>query len=130
MRRGYEDPPTFLIRHQGEPALALGVVMQEGWNGLDLGKALEAEAQDDSRVLPLGVTLSKITDQAVNIPEAVDEFMLKFFVALGVVLVVSLLSLGWRVGIVVAAAVPLTLAAVFVIMLNTGRVFDRSRSAR
>jgi multidrug efflux pump subunit AcrB len=45
--------------------------------------------------------------------------------ALGVVLLVSLLSLGWRVGIVVAAAVPLTLAAVFVIMLETGRFFDR-----
>ena len=40
-------------------------------------------------------------------------------------MVVSLISLGWRVGIVVAAAVPLTLAAVFVIMLETGRVFDR-----
>ena len=40
-------------------------------------------------------------------------------------MLVSLLSLGWRVGIVVAAAVPLTLAAVFVIMLDTGRVFDR-----
>ena len=69
--------------------------------------------------------MTKITDQAVNITEAVDEFMLKFFVALGVVMLVSLLSLGWRVGIVVAAAVPLTLAAVFVIMLVTGRVFDR-----
>src|SRR6266536_1615635 len=51
--------------------------------------------------------------------------MLKFFVALGVVLLVSMVSLGWRVGIVVAAAVPLTLAIVFVIMLNTDRVFDR-----
>ncbi|MGH6799258.1 MAG: efflux RND transporter permease subunit, partial [Roseiarcus sp.] len=125
VRRGYEDPATFLIRHDGEPALALGVVMQDGWNGLDLGKALEAETKAISAGLPLGVTLSKITDQAVNIAEAVDEFMLKFFVALGVVLVVSLASLGWRVGIVVAAAVPLTLAVVFVIMLNTGRVFDR-----
>ena len=99
--------------------------MQEGWNGLDLGKALETEAKTISGGLPLGITLSKVTDQAVNITEAVDEFMLKFFVALGVVMVVSLLSLGWRVGIVVAAAVPLTLAAVFVIMLDTGRVFDR-----
>jgi multidrug efflux pump subunit AcrB len=125
VRRGYEDPPTFLIRHQGEPALVLGVVMQEGWNGLDLGKALEAETKTISDGLPLGVSLSKVTDQAVNITEAVDEFMIKFFVALGVVLVVSLLSLGWRVGIVVAAAVPLTLAAVFVIMLDTGRAFDR-----
>src|SRR5258708_10571627 len=51
--------------------------------------------------------------------------MLKFFVALSVVMVVSLLSLGWRVGIVAAAAVPLTLATVLVIMLFTGRVFDR-----
>ena len=71
------------------------------------------------------MTLDKVTDQAVNIAEAVDEFMMKFAMALGVVLLVSLLSLGWRVGIVVAAAVPLTLAVVFLIMLETGRFFDR-----
>ena len=125
VRRGYEDPATQLIRHDGEPALLLSVVMQTGWNGLDLGRALEAEAKRIAGNLPAGVTFSKVTDQAVNIRESVDEFMLKFFVALGVVMAVSLLSLGWRVGIVVAAAVPLTLAAVFVIMLATGRVFDR-----
>ena len=51
--------------------------------------------------------------------------MLKFFVALGVVMLVSLLALGFRVGLVVAAAVPLTLAVVFVVMMMTGREFDR-----
>ncbi|MBS7541201.1 efflux RND transporter permease subunit [Ancylobacter lacus] len=125
VERGYEDPPTFLIRNQQEPALALSVVMRTGWNGLDLGRALEAETGRIVGTLPLGITLTKITDQAVNITESVNEFMLKFFMALGVVLFVSLVSLGWRVGIVVAAAVPLTLAAVFVIMLETGRFFDR-----
>src|SRR5882762_9374894 len=55
----------------------------------------------------------------------VDEFMVKFFVALGVVMLVCFLSMGWRVGIVVAAAVPLTLAAVFVVMAATGKDFDR-----
>ncbi|MDE1145855.1 MAG: efflux RND transporter permease subunit [Azospirillaceae bacterium] len=125
VKRGYEDPATFLIRNNGDPALALGVVMQEGWNGLDLGTALDAEEQKIAADLPLGLTMSKVSDQGVNIHESVDEFMLKFFVALGVVMVVSLASLGWRVGIVVAAAVPLTLAAVFVIMMVTGRAFDR-----
>jgi multidrug efflux pump subunit AcrB len=125
VERGYEDPPTFLIRHNGEPSLVLGVIMQDGWNGLDLGKALDAQEKKIAGELPLGVTFNKISDQAVNIHEAVGEFMLKFFVALGVVMVVSLVSLGWRVGIVVAAAVPLTLATLFVIMLMTGRVFDR-----
>ncbi|HMA00649.1 MAG TPA: efflux RND transporter permease subunit [Steroidobacteraceae bacterium] len=125
VKRGYEDPPAFLIRHAGEPSLVLGVVMQDGWNGLDLGRALDAEEKKIARELPAGVLFTKVVDQAVNIREAVDEFMLKFFVALGVIMIVSLISLGWRVGIVVAAAVPLTLAAVFVVMLITGRVFDR-----
>lgn len=125
VRRGYEDPPTFLIRNQDEPALVLGVVMKDRYNGLELGKALEQEATRISASLPLGLSFTKITDQAVNIAEAYDEFMLKFFVALAVVIAVSLASLGFRVGIVVAAAVPLTLAAVFVIMLVTGRDFDR-----
>jgi multidrug efflux pump subunit AcrB len=125
VRRGYEDPATFLIRHDGEPAMALGVVMKEGWNALDLGKALDAEERKIAAELPAGLSFTKISDQAVNVTEAVDEFMIKFFVALGVIMVVSLISLGWRVGMVVAAAVPLTLAAVFVIMLVTDRVFDR-----
>ncbi|WP_426287838.1 efflux RND transporter permease subunit [Luteibacter sp. E-22] len=125
VRRGYEDPATFLIRNQGEPAIVLGVVMKDRYNGLELGKALEHEAADIARELPVGLSFTKITDQAVNIAEAYDEFMLKFFVALAVVIAVSLVSLGFRVGIVVAAAVPLTLAGVFVIMLATGRDFDR-----
>lgn len=123
--RGYEDPATFLVRNQGEPALLLGVVMADRYNGLDLGKALESKAAALTAEMPLGMSLTKVTDQAVNIKEAYDEFMLKFFVALSVVIVVSLISLGWRVGVVVAAAVPLTLAGVFVIMLATGRDFDR-----
>jgi len=125
VKRGYEDPATFLIRHDGESALVLGVVMQDGWNGLVLGKALNAEEKQIARALPAGVRFTKVVDQAVNIREAVGEFMLKFFVALAVIMIVSLISLGWRVGIVVAAAVPLTLATVFVVMLLTGRVFDR-----
>ncbi|BBB62119.1 multidrug transporter [Undibacterium sp. KW1] len=125
VERGYEDPATFQVRNNGEPALLLGIVMRDDWNGLDLGKALEAEITKINTSLPLGMSLTKVTDQSVNISSAVDEFMVKFFVALLVVLVVCFVSMGWRVGIVVAAAVPLTLAAVFVIMAATGKNFDR-----
>jgi multidrug efflux pump subunit AcrB len=125
VKRGYEDPATFLIRNNGEPTLLLGVVMREGWNGLDLGKALEVEAASINAEMPLGMSLSKVTDQSVNIHSAVGEFMVKFLVALGVVILVGFLSMGWRAGIVVAAAVPLTLAAVFIIMAATSKNFDR-----
>lgn len=123
--RGYEDPATFVIRSGGEPALLLGIVMRDGWNGLDLGKSLESEVGAINAEMPLGMSLTKVTDQAVNIASSVDEFMIKFFVALLVVMVVCFVSMGWRVGIVVAAAVPLTLAAVFLVMAATGKNFDR-----
>lgn len=125
VKRGYEDPPTYVIRNGGEPSIMLSVVMQQGFNGLELGKALEARSAAIAENLPLGITLTKVSDQAVNIQGAVGEFMLKFAMALGVVLFVSLISLGWRAGLVVALAVPLTLGVVFLIMLETGRFFDR-----
>lgn len=125
VERGYEDPPVLQIRNQHEPAFLLGVVMREGWNGLALGKALDAETTRINDGLPLGMTLTKVTDQSVNISSSVDEFMIKFFVALLVVMVVCFVSMGWRVGVVVAAAVPLTLAVVFVVMEASGINFDR-----
>ena len=125
VRRGHEDPASFMVRNGGEPALLLGVVMRDGWNGLDLGKALEREVTAIGTEMPLGMSLAKVTDQAVNIGAAVDEFMLKFLAALLVVMLVCFVSMGWRVGIVVAAAVPLTLAVVFIVMAATGKNFDR-----
>ncbi|KAB1072280.1 efflux RND transporter permease subunit [Methylobacterium planeticum] len=125
VRRGYEDPKVFEIRNDGEPALMLGLVMKPGYNGLSLGEALNAEEVRIHQDMPTGLSLAKITDQAKVIDEAIHEFMVKFFTALSVVIVVSLLTLGFRVGIVVALAVPLTLSAVFVVMMLTGRDFDR-----
>lgn len=125
VKRGYEDPATFLVRNGGEPALLLGIIMKEGWNGLDLGKALEEKVKAINAEMPLGMSLTSVTNQAVNISASVDEFMMKFFAALIVVMLVSFLSMGWRAGIVVAAAVPLTLALVFIVMAMTGKNFDR-----
>ncbi|MCJ2133057.1 efflux RND transporter permease subunit [Methylobacterium sp. J-026] len=125
VKRGYEDPKVFAIRNDGEPALMLGLVMKPGFNGLALGAALNTEEVAIHHALPTGVAFTKITDQAKVIDEAIHEFMVKFFTALSVVIVVSLVALGFRVGLVVALAVPLTLAAVFVVMMVTGRDFDR-----
>ncbi len=123
--RGFQDPPTFLVRHDGTSALIINVVRKDGWNGLTLGKSLDAAEARLQGTLPVGVSLTKISNQAAVIGDATGEFLSKFLIALAIVLGVSLFTLGWRVGIIVAAAVPLTLAIVFAIMLITGRELDR-----
>ena len=122
---GYEDPPSFLIRAQGEPALEVGVVMQKGGNILALGKALDATLADFETELPRGVTISRIADQPQVVDKAVGEFTRSFVEALAIVLAVSFLSLGWRAGFVVATSVPLVLAIVFVAMAALGLDLQR-----
>ena len=123
--RGYEDPPSFKIFHNGEETLVLGVVMKPHFDGLSLGKSLEKIEAEITATLPIGISLHKFSNQAKIIDDAVNEFMIKFFTALAVVIIVSFISLGFRVGIVVAAAVPLTLSIVFLVMLVSGFGFDR-----
>ncbi len=39
--RGYEDPPTYTVRHNGQQVLMLGIVMTDDGNIVELGKAME-----------------------------------------------------------------------------------------
>ena len=122
---GYENPPSFLIRAQGQPALEVGVVMQKGGNILALGKALAATLAEFEAELPRGVTISRIADQPQVVDRAVGEFARSFVEALAIVLAVSFLSLGWRAGFVVATSVPLVLAIVFIAMAFLGLDLQR-----
>jgi multidrug efflux pump subunit AcrB len=118
--RGFIDPPDFLVRQRGVPALAFGVVMQKGANILHLGEHIDAAMVEITQATPVGFTYERIANQPKIVEEAVGEFMRSFAEALVIVLAVSFLSLGWRTGIVVGLSVPLVLGIVFVVMQLTG----------
>jgi multidrug efflux pump len=125
VRTGYEDPPSFTIRHNGVPVLAIGVTMQANGNVLDFGRALEQRLAQVRQELPLGVEIQQYADQPRVVRESVWEFERSFLEALAIVLAVSFLFLGWRTGIVVAASVPLVLGLVAAVMYLAGWNLDR-----
>jgi multidrug efflux pump len=120
VKRGYEDPPSFLVREGGKPALGLGVSMQDGANIITLGENLKRAMNAVIAELPVGIEVTQIADQPHIVNESVSEFVKTFAEALVIVLVVSFLSLGWRTGIVVALSVPLVLAIVLLVMYAVG----------
>src|SRR6201988_205680 len=113
---GYVDPPSFVVRQEGKPAIGIGVVTAKGANILELGKNVEAATSDFMKAVPQGIEVEQIADQPKVVEHAVGEFVDSFIEALAIVLFVSFLALGWRTGIVVAASVPLVLAIVFIVM--------------
>jgi multidrug efflux pump len=119
-KRGYEDPPSFIVREDGKPALGLGVSMQDGANILTLGEDLRRTMQGVTAELPVGLEVTQIADQPRIVEQSISEFVEAFVEALGIVLLVSFLSLGWRTGVVVALSVPLVLAIVLTLMYAGG----------
>lgn len=122
---GYQDPPTFLIRHKGQQVLVIGVTISKTANLVHLGKTLDAQIQHIQETLPLGIEMEEYADQSRVVKESVWEFERSFLEALAIVLAVSFLSLGWRTGIVVACSVPLVLALVAIVMYYKGWNLDR-----
>src|SRR5215468_1299247 len=73
VKRGYEDPPSFLVRQDGKPALGLGVSMQGGANIITLGKNLKQAMTAITAELPLGVEVTQVADQPRIVDGSVDR---------------------------------------------------------
>jgi multidrug efflux pump subunit AcrB len=123
--RGYEDPPMYTVRHNGQQVLILGIVMTNDGNIIELGSAIEKAVAKIQAELPYGVELERVADQPSVVAESIWEFERSLLEALAIVLAVCLLSLGWRTGIVVGLAVPIVLGVVALVMLAMGWNLER-----
>ena len=143
IKRGYVDPPTVKVHHQGQEVIALGVSMTKGGDIIALGKSLETLTAGLEKTLPAGVRLVHMQDQSKAVATSVGEFIGVLIEAVLIVLAVSFISLGlhkhphagpgqrplWRryyidvrPGLVVGITIPLVLSLTFLGMwyLNVG----------
>ena len=90
--------------------------MRDGGDILALGANIKKLMARVTADLPVGIEPKLIADQAVTVDGAISEFMTSLLQAIGIILVVSFISLGVRPGLIIALSIPLTLAIVFPIM--------------
>jgi multidrug efflux pump subunit AcrB len=111
IKRGYDDPPSQQMRFMSKPVLGIGVTMQPGSDVIHLGKALDQATANLQKRLPAGLTLNAVTSMPHAVSHSVDDFLESVAEAVAIVLLVSLLSLGFRTGMVVVISIPFVLAA-------------------
>ncbi|PRH81396.1 efflux RND transporter permease subunit [Arenimonas caeni] len=116
VHRGFADPAAPRMRFMGENAIGIAVAMRDGGDIIRLGEVLDAEFARLQQDLPVGMTLSKVSDQPKAVRSSVAEFVRVLTEAVVIVLVVSFFSLGFRTGLVVALSIPLVLAMTFALM--------------
>ena len=103
--------------------------MAAGANVTEVGARVEQTSKRIEQDLPVGVELGRISDQAQVVGKSIHQFLEALAEAIAIVLVVSLLALGWRAGLVVALTIPMVLAATFFVMSVMGIDLKESRSA-
>jgi multidrug efflux pump subunit AcrB len=125
IHRGYIDPPEIMVRSNGERALGIGISLREGGNVLDLGDEVAAVMADLQQRYPIGVEFRLLADQPGRVHRKVSEFVGNLLQAVGIVLVVMLISLGVRTGMVVATLIPAAMLLSLIAMNVLGVGLDQ-----
>lgn len=123
VRRGYENPIPYNVEvlHRagvnGELKQArcvlLAIEMKEG-NIISQFDARVRDVLDAAKSrLPEGVEIVTLSDQPASVAHRIHHFMRCFIEAVVVVVLVALFLMDWRSALVVATAIPLTVAMTF-----------------
>ena len=120
VRRGFADPPQPVFRVDGKPAIGLAIAMREGGDVLALGDNIDKALQRITADLPLGIEPHLVANQPVDGRPCHRRVHGVAVAGGGHHPGDELPQPGVRPGLVVALAIPLTLAIVFAIMLILG----------
>lgn len=110
---------------QGRSAVALSVRKQSGANTVEVSEGLKASLERVQSLLPEGVKLELVSDNARFIKASIDG--VKFDMALGAVLAVVIVLVflrNWRSTIVSAIALPVSVIGTFAVIGALGFTFN------
>jgi len=114
--RAYEEVPSKLYYHNGQPALSIGISMAAGQNVVEVGRRLRERMQSLQEVIPVGMELQTVYDQPVEVQTSVAGFLVSVAQAVAIVIAVLLLFMGLRTGLVIGSVLLITVSGTLLIM--------------
>ena len=122
IERGYEDPPTRLLRYDGRPAVGLGISTVQGGNVVKMGDAVRHKLDELKRDQPVGIEIGEINFQPKAVIQATNSFMFNLGKAVTIVFVVLLIAMGRKAGFMIGFVLFLTIMGTFLVMYVDGNL--------
>jgi len=120
VRSGYSEPRDPMVRYQKEESIVIALSLNSSSNILDLGREVKAKIKALKEQYPIGIEFSLSFDEPLIVDEIIDNFMTSLLLAIGIVIGVMFLTLGWRVGFVVATLIPSSMLTALFFMDQLG----------
>ncbi|UCF03571.1 MAG: efflux RND transporter permease subunit [Deltaproteobacteria bacterium] len=125
VKAGYLEPPRWLMRLDGMPALAIQIAAHDDVNVVEVGKRLEKRIEEILPFIPVGLEITRIAWQSTLVTEAINGFFLNLLGSVVIVLVVLTIPMGWRMGVIIGTGLVLTILGTFMGMAILGYPFQR-----
>lgn len=106
--REYPEPES-VITNNGKKCLLLSVEMKKGMDIVQMGEAVKAELDGFQKTLPQEVGIYRITDQSKVVSDSIASFLKELLIAIAAVVIVVMLLLPFKVALVAASTIPITI---------------------
>ena len=120
-------PASGQVNRNGEmPSVTIAIAKKAGTNAVVVAHAvLDKLAQLQRQAIPQGITVAVTRDDGAKANDAVNTLMEHLGIAIGSVILIMVVFLGWREAAIVTLTVPLILFVVLTVGLIAGQTINR-----
>ncbi|HCH2707238.1 TPA: multidrug efflux RND transporter permease subunit VmeV [Vibrio parahaemolyticus] len=114
--RTIQEKPGNMILFNGKKAINIGISFASGVNVVEVGERLNAELSSLESIKPAGLDMSYFYNQAQEVDDSVQAFVISLAEAVAIVIIVLLFTMGLRSGVIIGVVLLLTVFGTFILM--------------
>ena len=125
----YQDPPSVLMRVNGNNAVGIGVSTEDGYDVVKVGKEVQKRLDNILNSMPQGVSLIPLYSEDIIAEEANVGFLLNLVESIVIVALIILLVMGLRAGAVISSSLIFSIGGTLLLMELFGGSLNRTSLA-
>lgn len=129
VERRYHKPERYIVRHNLNEAIAIAIATDPEEDVVAVGNIVQERLRELEHRLPAGMQIATIYPENIIAREATNDFLINLAESLAIVILLIIITMGWRSGVIVGSSLMLSIGATLLVMLALGESLNRTSLA-
>ena len=125
VEESYETPQRSKMKYDGQRAYGIAIAMESGYDIVKIGKVVTRRLEELEGELPAGFEFHKVFYQPERVSDAINAFILNLIESVFIVIVILMLTMGFRSGVVIGTGLVITVLGSFVVLYFSDGTLQR-----
>ncbi len=129
IEKNYVDPPSTMMRMNGNRAIGIGIATRVGGNSVKMGAKVTRKLKEIEALLPRGIEINGVYHEDEVAVSANNDFLINLAISVAIVVFIILLAMGTRAGILIGTSLLFTIAGTLMFMMPANIELHRTSLA-